>query len=242
MVTYGRNTVLEALKSDFEIKEIYFQEHINNDEKISQMMKLIRKKDIKTKFTSLKELRKITKTDEHQGVVAIVQFHDWKLREILNRDDVNSFVYISEATYEHNIGAIIRTAECAGLSGVIIPNNINITATVAKISTGALFHIPIIQASIFQVIKELKKNGFNIVGIERNGTNFTEVTLPKNNLFIIGGEDKSLSDQVRSESDVIIEIPQFGKVNSLNMSVATGVILFEYVRQNYSELSNNIVG
>ena len=238
MVAYGRNTVFEALKSDFEVKDIYFQEQIHQDEKISQIMKLARERDIKPQFVSQKQLSKIAKSDEHQGVICSIQFHDYKLREILNRDNLNSFVYISEATFEHNIGAIIRTAECAGLSGVIIPNNINITSTVAKISTGALFHIPIIQMSIFQTIKELQKNGFNIVGIERNGTKFTEVTLPKNNLFIIGGEDKSLSDQVRNESDIIIEIPQFGKVNSLNMSVATGVIIFEYVRQNYSELSS----
>src|SRR5690606_33574111 len=94
-----------------------------------------------------------------------------------------------------------------------------------------LFHIPIIQESIFNTLTTCKKNGFFVYGIERDGNIYTKTDLTGNALFIIGGEDKSLSEQVRKKCDAILEIPQFGKVNSLNMSVATSIVLFERVRQ-----------
>jgi len=236
MLAYGRNCIIEALKSDFEIKEVFFQDGIKIDEKINLIQQLSKQRNISITYLPQRKLSQFLKTQEHQGVGANVQYIESKLREVLRKltspnSEDNSFIYISEATYEHNIGAIIRTSECAGLAGVIVPNDINITATIAKISTGALFHIPVIKLSIFQTIKELKDNAFNIVGIEREGTPLQDAKLTGNNLFIIGGEDKSLTKQIRELCDQIVEIPQFGKVNSLNMSVASGIMIYEYIRQ-----------
>jgi len=232
MIVYGRNTVLEGLKSDYRIKEIFLEDHINTDSKISEIKALASDKNIPIKYISHKELGKLTKSQEHQGVGCNIEYKEAELRDIdLNQE--KGYIYISESTFEQNIAAIIRTAECAGFGGVLIPNKINITPTIAKISTGAVFHLPVIRYPIFQAIKEFKKNGFFVYGIERGGNYYFNETINSKSLFIIGGEDKSLSDPVRKDCDAILEIPQFGKINSLNMSNASSILIYEYVRQNF---------
>src|SRR5260221_13168080 len=238
MLAYGRNTVTEALKSNFKVREVFLEANINQDPKIANITKLAEDSGVRVSFANIKVLNKLAHSDEHQGVACDIEFHEKKLKEVLT-PEANSFIYISEATFEQNIGAIIRTAECAGISGVIIPNSMSITPTIAKISTGAVFHIPIIKSAIYPTIKEFKNSFYQIIGIERNGESITSATLPLSCLFLIGGEDKSLSDGVRKECDKIIEIPQFGHVNSLNMSVASAIVIYEFVRQNIDSLQSN---
>ncbi len=232
MIFYGRNVVLEALSSEFRVNTLYLQEGINTDEKISKIIATAKQDSIKITYLNHKELKKILKTDDHQGVGIEIDFHYSKFSDI-DFDDLASkaLIYISDVTYEHNIGAIIRSAECAGLNGVILPKQINITPTVAKTSAGSIFHIPVFQESIFNAIKKFKDNSFFIFGIERDGKNYFDVDLTSPSLFIIGGEDKSLSEGIREKCDEVLEIPQKGKVNSLNMSVASSIILFERVKQ-----------
>lgn len=232
MIFYGRNIVLEAIRSKHKCLGLFVQEGINDNEKIDSIISEAKAKNIKVEFIPRKEISKITDSEEHQGVAVSVEFHYENLKNLTNDTDKKpSFIYISTATFEHNIGAISRSAEVAGMAGVIIPQNANITPTVAKTSAGAIFHIPIIRLSIFNAIKTLKDSGFYVFGIERDGRVYHSVDLSENTLFIIGGEDKSLSDSVRSKCDEILEIPQHGKVNSLNMSVATSIVLFERNRQ-----------
>ncbi|MDQ6985361.1 MAG: 23S rRNA (guanosine(2251)-2'-O)-methyltransferase RlmB [Candidatus Dojkabacteria bacterium] len=231
MIFYGRNVVKEALTSKFKSHKLYIQNNINKDNKISEIIALAKSRAIHVEDINPKKLSKLTNSNEHQGIAIEIDYSVEKLSSINIPDFNDSFIYISDVTYEHNIGAIIRSAECSGLKGVIIPNNTNITGTVAKISTGALFHIPVYREAIFNSIKFFKDLGFKIVGIERDGEKYFESDLSGNNLLIIGGEDKSLSDRVRKKSDLIVEIPQFGKVNSLNMSVAASIIMFDRVRQ-----------
>jgi len=239
MFAYGKNTTLEALKSQYNIREVFLKIDINVDERIKKIIDLTQEKKIKLTYIAQNKLTNLMKSDEHQGVGCLVEFEEKNLKEALNESnsDNNSFVYISSANDEHNVGAIIRTAECAGMNGVILPKEISITSTIAKTSTGALFHIPVITLSIFQTIKEMQKQGFKIIGIEREGELISKTDLTGNILLIIGGEDKSLTDQIRELCDTIVEIPQFGKVNSLNMSVASGIVIYESVRQ---KISSNI--
>ena len=156
MIVYGRNTVSEALKSNYSVKALYLEENIKKDHRIEDILNQAKKHSPKVEYTSNKILQKITLTQEHQGVACEVDFREFKFNDI-KWDNDKAYIYISEATFEQNVGAIIRTAECAGFGGVIIPNNIKITPTIAKISTGALFHIPIIKYPIYQTIKEFKK-------------------------------------------------------------------------------------
>jgi len=237
MIVYGRNIVLEALKSEHYVEEIFLQEDINESDKIESILSQAYKLNIDVTRKSRPELTKICKVDEHQGVAAKVNFQDYSLNKFLTSDKFSldkSYIYISEATYEHNVGAIIRSAECAGFGGVIIPNSVEITSVVAKTSVGALFHIPIIREPIYQTIKSFKKLAFSVLGIERDGTIYTSADLKSPALFIIGSEDKSLSENIREECNLILEIPQKGNVNSLNMSVAASIVMFEHNRQRFS--------
>lgn len=232
MIVYGRNTVTEALKSKFTVTSLYIEDRIRVDEKIQEILSLAKKSGVKIINSPNGRIKQLAKSDEHQGVACDVDYIETKISEVDWSLD-QGFIYISEATFEQNIGAIIRTAECAGFGGVVIPNKFNINSTIAKISTGALFHIPVISFPIYQAISQFKKEGFKIYGIERGGNNYFEEQLSSRSLFIIGGEDKSLTEGIREECDAILEIPQFGKINSLNMSAASSIIIYEYVRQNF---------
>jgi len=238
MIIYGRNTVIEALNSSYLCEELFLQADIHEDPKISTVKSLANKSNITIRNISSKELKRLTGSEETQGVALKINFKESNLKDIL-KDAKNGFIYISDATYEHNVGAIIRTAECAGFSGVIIPSEIKITPTVAKISTGAIFNIPIIRSPIFNTIKTFKENGFFVFGIERGGNNIFETSTPINSLFIIGSEDKGLSQPVIDKCDGLLEIPQFGKVNSLNMSVASAIVMYNYLRENFKEIKSN---
>lgn len=237
MIVYGRNTVTEALNSSHKSEELFLQSDIKADYKIETIINLANTHNIKITKVSLKELKRIANSDESQGVALKINFTESNLKELIN-DSKKAFIYISDATYEHNVGAIIRTAECAGFGGVIIPSDIKLTPTVAKISAGAIFNIPIARVSIFTAIKTFKDEGYFVFGIERGGKNLYESTTPLNSLFIIGSEDKGLSANVIEKCDETIEIPQFGKVNSLNMSVASAIVIYNYIGQNYKDITN----
>lgn len=204
---------------------------IGIDEKVQEIVELAQQRKIKIDKSSPKKIQLFAKSGEHQGVACEVIFRTKNTNDI-NWDEDKAYIYISESHYEHNIGAITRTAECAGFGGVIFPKNISVNSLIAKISTGAIFHIPIYSGPIYQTIKEFKNKGFSIYGIERGGKRYFDVELDKRSLFIIGGEDKSLSEGVSKECNEILEIPQFGKINSLNMSNASSIVIYEYVRQN----------
>ena len=231
MIFYGRNIVIEALKSNHQVSKVSIQEGSDNNEKIGLIVKLAKSLNVPISYLDRREISKVTSSEEHQGVCCEVKFNESKLKDLITGEDNQSFIYISTATFEHNIGAITRSAEVAGVNGVIIPTNAEITPTVAKTSAGAIFHIPIIRLSVFNAIKLLKDKGFFIAGIERDGKKYYENDLTSNTLFIIGGEDKSLSEGIRNKCDMVLEIPQHGNVNSLNMSVASSIILFERNRQ-----------
>lgn len=231
MTIYGRNTVLEALRSKYEVDTLFIEQGIDNSEKIELIKNLAKKHKTPIQELSRKELSRMTDNREHQGVVCYLDYTYTELADELLYEG-KPFVFIYDSTFEHNIGAIVRTAECSGFGGVIIPRDVKVTPTVAKISTGALFHTNVIQGSIFQVIKFFKDRGYFIYGIERGGENYSSQVLNNNGLYIIGGEDKSLSEEVLDKCDNVLTIPQFGLVNSLNMSVAASIIMFEVVRQN----------
>jgi 23S rRNA (guanosine2251-2'-O)-methyltransferase len=234
MIFYGRNSVDEALNSTLHNpRQVYLQEDINENAKIQRILIEAQDKKIPIKKLPRTEITRLCKSDDHQGVAIDLEFKESNLKDLLQSSKPGSIklIYIYSATYEHNIGAISRSAEVAGLSGVVVPKTASITPTVAKTSAGAIFHIPIIKLPIFNAIKLCKSFGLQVIGIERDGENYYTADLTGDTLFIIGGEDKGLPDQIREKCDQIVEIPQFGKVNSLNMSVAASIIFFEKNRQ-----------
>lgn len=240
MVFSGRNSLVEALNSDLHsVEKVYISQGSNLDEKLQKIVHLCDQYGIKPQWISRKEIEKISKTEDTQGVAFELDFKFFKLGKDLTENSFNddSYIYIYTATYEHNVGAICRSAETAGFKGVIIPKNIDITNTIARTSVGSIFNIKIYRESIFQSIKEFKDVGSEIFAIERGGKNYFDVNLSNGGLFIIGGEDKSIGENIKERCDHILEIPQKGKVNSLNMSVAASIIMFEGLKQKIKQVS-----
>lgn len=234
----GRNPVLETLRSDKVVGKIYLQKDLNQDTKINELVKKAKRDDVKIVRKSKKELDKISVTGAHQGVIAYAKHVQSKnLAEVIEekyekRESVK-ILYIREAYHEYNIGAIIRTAECCGFDAVILPPKINVTSQVVRSSMGASEHIPVYSHSLFPLIKMLSAENFKIVGIERTeeANKYTESDLTGDIMLIIGGEDKPLSEEITNKCDNTVVIPMRGKVNSLNMSVAAALVMYECLRQ-----------
>jgi 23S rRNA (guanosine2251-2'-O)-methyltransferase len=230
----GRNPTIEALRSAHKVQTIYMEQDMNQDAKITEILNLAKSKNTLIKEVSRKELDKLAEGENHQGVVAEARnVEALKFSEQVLIDKPGFYIYIREALYEHNVGAIIRTAEAAGIAGVILAPKQELTATIGRMSMGAVFHIPIYSGSLFPTIKMFREAGMTISGIETNGgVNLFESHLDGDGLLIVGGEDRALSTEVAEKCDQLIYIPQFGKINSLNMSVAAAIAMYEHVRQS----------
>ncbi len=233
MIIFGKNTVLEALRSDFNSEEVFVDNTSDKSNKIPEIIAIAKTKNVKVTFLGNRQLSKIAGTEDHQSVALKVDYKPYpSLKKFSDSNLIEgSFIYIYDSQLTHNIGAITRSAECAGLKGVILPHKIDITPANAKTSVGSIFNIPIINESIFETIKTFKHNGYKIFAIERGGENYFDQDISGDCLFIIGGEDKSLGNNILERCDAVLTIPQFGKVNSLNMSVAASIIMYEHVRQ-----------
>ena len=229
MLVYGRNVCLEFLEKNKKVRKLYIQEGFKDEKLISAIGKL----NIEPKILPKYELDRLA-NGVHQGIIMDVEdfrytdYHDFI-------DDPESFVVILDHLEDpHNLGAIVRTSEAAGVSGIIIPKDrsVEVNATVIKTSVGTVDNIPIdMVTNLASTIKDLKDNGFWIVGTDMNGTDYRELDYHGKIALVIGNEGSGMSRIVRESCDFIAEIPMYGKVNSLNASVATGIMIYEVVRQ-----------
>lgn len=227
MLIYGKNVVLELLNSNKHIcKKIILEDGHIIDEKISTIINLAKSKNIKIENKDNRSIEKQLNGGNAQGILAEVEYKFEKLPELYNSN--KPIILIPESDYEQNIGAIIRTAEVLGFGGAIINKHTELTTVVAKASAGAIFHIPIFSGSIFEAIKEFKKVGYNIVGIERGGSDVNDIKKYNNTLLVIGSENTGISPTLAKNIDTFVTIKQHGKINSLNMSVAAGIIMNEF--------------
>ena len=230
MLVYGRNVALEYLKKSEKVKKIYLQEGFH-DEKINL---LIEKGKIQPRYLPKFELDRLA-NGVHQGIILdVVDFSYTDYHKFIQ--DSESFVVILDHLEDpHNLGAIIRTSEAAGVNGIIIPKDrgVTVNSTVIKTSTGAIDNIPIsLVTNLNQTISDLKKEGFWIVGTDMtNSTDYRKLDYSGKIALIIGNEGTGLSRMVRESCDFMAEIPMYGKVNSLNASVAAGILIYEVIRQ-----------
>lgn len=230
----GRNPILEALRANTPIDKLIVEKNIKKDEKVKEILKLAQKKRIKIQEDKKYLLDKKSKTGVHQGFIAYgTQGNNLEFPELIKQEKA-FLIYIREALYEHNIGAIIRTAECVGASGVILPPKISVSPQVRRAAMGATEHLNIVNYNLFQAIKEAQAQGIQVVGIERtkDSTNLYKTELNRPIMLIIGGEDRSLSETITQKCDKTVQIPMSGKVNSLNMSVAAAIVMYEVFRQS----------
>lgn len=229
MLVYGKNVAREILNSEITIKKIYLLDTFNNEE----IKKLIQKRKIETTQTSQNEMSKMT-TEPHQGI--IIEIEDYKFLEfetIKNDKNANFIVVLDHIEDPRNFGAIIRTCECAGVDYIIIPNKgaSEITASVVKTSSGALANMKIVQVSnLRNAINNLKKLEFWIIGTDANGEDYKKIDYKGKTALVIGSEGNGLKHIIKETCDIVASIPIKGKVNSLNASVAAGIMIYEVVK------------
>lgn len=236
---YGRNPVLEALENNHPIDKIFIQERLNHSA-IGRIRNLAKEKGIHYQFVSKRNLDQMCEGENHQGVIASAAAHEYvTLEEILDiakEKGEAPFIVICEGlTDPHNLGSIIRTANAAGAHGVIIPKNrsVALNSTVAKVSAGAVEYTKVAKVTnIAQTLDKLKKLGLWIVGTDLSGTQtHYECDLKGPLGIVIGSEGEGMSRLVKESCDFLVKIPMIGEIESLNASVATGVLLYEAVRQ-----------
>ena len=229
MIVYGKNVCLEFLKKSEKIHKIYIQEGFNDENLISAIGKL----NIQPKILPKNEIDQLA-NGLHQGIIMDVADFSYTDYNDFIQDDDSCVVILDHLEDPHNLGAIIRTSEAAGINGIIIPKDrsVSVNATVFKTSVGAIENIPIsMVTNINMTIKDLKDKGFWIVGTDMNGTDYRDIDYHGKIALVIGNEGAGMSKLVKESCDFIAEIPMYGKVNSLNASVAAGIMIYEVVRQ-----------
>ncbi len=235
MIVEGINVVNELLKSNTKIEKILAEDCNNLD--IKKILDVAKEKHVKVEVLAKKDLDKIRPSV--QGVLAFVpNFKYVEIDDILNlakQREQKPFVVILDGILDpHNLGAIIRTCECAGVHGVIIPENraCDITETVFKTSAGAVVHIPICKVTnLNRTIKQLKDEGLWIYALEAGNKKIYKADFTYPTALVIGGEGKGVSRLVKENVDEILSLDMFGKVNSLNASNAAAIGIYEVVRQ-----------
>ena len=231
MYIYGKNVVIEKLKSNDKINKAY----ISNNFKEKDIIKILKEKNIKINFVNNQILNSKV-SGLHQGIILeIDDVKTYTLDEFLSTlKNINNakIVLLDHLEDPHNFGAIIRTCEALGINGIIIPNDrsVNINSTVVKTSVGAIEYINIIRVPNLQVaIKKLKENNFWIIGTDMKGTDYRKIDYNMNTCLVIGNEGKGISNVIKNNCDYIVTIPMKGKIDSLNASVSCGIILSRMV-------------
>lgn len=227
MYIYGKNVALEVLNGNKKVDKAFVQDKFNDRE----IIKLLKNKKIK--YTILSKHDMDRKVDGlHQGIILNIEDYNYaSIDEILK--DNGLIVMLDHIEDPHNFGAIIRTCEAAGVDGIIIPNDrsVCVNATVIKTSVGTTENVKIVRVTnLNNTINYLKKNGYWIIGTDMNGTDYDKLDYKGKTCIICGNEGKGMSKLVRDNCDFIASIPMNGKVNSLNASVATAIILFEAIK------------
>lgn len=231
MLVYGRNVALEYLNNKEDIKKIYLQDNFT-DEKILSLIENNKLPVVKKTKSELDQLAK----GVHQGIILDVREYVYKeLSDIINKSDDAFIVILDHIEDPHNLGAIIRTCEAAGVDGIIIPKDRSseVNATVLKTSAGAIKNCDVVQVTnISRTIQDLKDNGYWIYGTAmETDTSYRDVNYQGKVAIIIGNEGHGMSRLVKESSDFIVRIPMYGKVNSLNASVSAGIMIYEVLRQ-----------
>ena len=238
MIIEGKNPVRELLASNRNVEKMYVEKNNANHELVD-LTKKARAKKIPVTFVDKFVLDKNSVTKRHQGILAVTSDYIYDtLENVFNTSKTNDkplFLLILDGIEDpHNLGSIIRVGECCGVSGIVLPKHraVDVTDTVAKISQGAIEHVSVVKVTnINDAIRWLKDNGVTVFCADMDGENIFTTNLTGDIAIVIGGENTGVKALTRKLCDGVISLPQFGKINSLNASVATGAILYEAIRQ-----------
>ena len=234
----GRNAVIEAFRAGKTIDKLYVQDGLK-DGPIQTILREAKKHDVKVNFVEKDRLNGMSATGHHQGVIAIAASYSYaEVEDILAKAAEKGeppFIIILDGVEDpYNLGAIVRTANQAGAHGVIIPKNraVGLTASVARTSAGALNYTPVAKVTnIARTMEDLKKQGLWFVCADMDGTVMYDLDLTGPIGLVIGNEGSGVSELVKKNCDFIAAIPMKGEIDSLNASVAAGILSYEIVRQ-----------
>lgn len=227
MFVYGKNVVIETLKNNQPIKKAIIYKNFQDKNIISALQK----KNIPIKFVEKFELDKLA-NGNHQGIMISIPDYEYvSLDELLEKENP-LLVILDHLEDPHNLGAIVRTCEAAGVDGIIIPKNrsVEVTSTVMRTSVGALDYVKIARVTnLTEIMNYLKKQGFWIVGTDMDGEDYQKIDYRGKTVLVIGNEGSGMSRLVKENCDFIASIPMNGHVNSLNASVAAGIVIYEAI-------------
>ena len=230
MLVYGKNVINEILNSNTKIHKIFLDNNFNDQE----LMAKITKRNLKRFHMDRNKLDKMCDNGITQGIAADIDEYKYlDIEAIVNDNEANFVVMLDSLEDPHNFGAIIRTCECAGVNYIIIPKkrSVGVTPIVYKTSAGALNNVKIVEVvNLSNTITKLKDLGYWVYGAEANGKDYRKIDFSGKTCLVIGSEGHGLKQIVTNSCDEIISLPMKGKVNSLNASVAGGILIYEIMK------------
>ena len=237
-VIEGRNAVIEAFRAGKTVDKLFVLEHCKEGS-MNTVLREAKKHDTVINYVKKERLDQMSETGKHQGVIAYIAAFEYAtvddiLKKAEDKGEPPFVVILDDIEDPHNLGAIIRTANLAGAHGIIIPKHraAGLTATAVKASAGAVSYTPVAKVTnISKTIEELKDKGLWFVCADMGGTTMYDLDLKGPIGLVVGNEGKGVSRLVKEKCDFIASIPMFGDIDSLNASVATGVLAYEIVRQ-----------
>ncbi len=236
MKTEGRNAVIELLKTDKNVDKILLEKGAQGS--LGLIFAQARKKNIRVQFVDKQVLDKESESKRHQGVIAFTTDYEYyDLEDIIaeKKEEGRGFVVLCDGIEDvHNLGSILRVAECAGADGVVIPKSgsASVTESVIRISAGAAEHMKVAKVgNLNQAVEKLQKSGYWVYALEAGGEDIYAEKFDGNIALVVGGEDSGVKRLTKEKCDKVLSIPLKGKVNSLNASVALGVAAYAVVKQ-----------
>jgi len=230
MLVYGRNVVNEILDNNTKIYKVFLDNNFNDNDILNKINKL----NLKKFHIDKNKLDKMCKNSTNQGIALdIEEYKYYSMSDVIKDEKSNFIVMLDSLEDPHNFGAIIRTCECAGVNYIIIPKNrsVSVNSTVYKTASGALSHMKIVEVvNLRDSISKLKDNGYWIYGADMNGKDYKTIDYSGKTCLVIGSEGHGLKKIVESSCDEIISLKMKGKINSLNASVAAGILIYEVMK------------
>lgn len=234
----GRNSVIEALKSKREVHKLWIADGSRGGQ-VQTIIDLAKKRKVTVQYVPRQKIARMT-DENHQGVIAQVAAYQYAdiddlFQRATEKNELPFFLILDELEDPHNLGSILRTADAAGVHGVIIPRRraVGLTSTVAKLSTGAIEHVPVTRVTnLARTIEELKERGVWIFGTDMEGSDdyrTIDASLPL--ALVIGSEGKGIGRLIKEKCDFLIHLPMIGHVTSLNASVAAALLMYEVLRK-----------
>lgn len=230
MIVYGKNVIREAVYASRPIFNMYVDQKFSDHKFLAFLVE----KGIRYELVSKEKLNQLTDLQNHQGLVANVKdYETYTLEEVVDQNVKQRFLILDGLEDPHNLGAILRTAEATKLSGIIMSKKgqVQLNATVAKVSSGAIEHVKVISVSnINQAIMNLQKLGIIVVGTDGNTElTYDDMPLDQSLAVVLGNEGVGIRPLVKNNCDMLVKIPMFGKINSLNVSVAAALMMYKMI-------------